>query len=81
MLFLWRMTPLDLGRDLNIGLEGERSVDPSTVIGLWTSGSDNGDSCAAEEHCSDSDSGLEGSEESVHQVDSAGADNISDESG
>jgi hypothetical protein len=50
---------------------GERSADPSTVIGLWASYSDNGDSRAAEEHCKDSDSELEGSEDSVHQVGSA----------
>lgn len=81
MLRFWRMTPLDLGRDLNIGLWGEGSADPSTVIGLWASGSDSGESCAAVEHCIDSDSELGGSEDSVHQVGSGGADKISDESG
>ena len=74
------MAPLDLGRELNSSGLG-RSGDPSTVIGLWTSGSDNGDSCAAEENCSDSESELEGSRDSAHQVDSAGADNTSDDSG
>ena len=81
MLRFWRMTPLDFGRDLNIGLGGERSADPSTVIGLWASGSDKGDNRVIEEQCRDSDSELEGSEDCVHQVDSAGADNISDDSG
>jgi hypothetical protein len=61
------MTPLDLGRDLGSpGLGG--SAEPSTVIGLWTSGSDRGESWAAEEDWKASDRELERSIESEHQV-------------
>ena len=79
MFRFWRTTPLDLGRDLSSVSGGERSIDPSTVIGLWTSGSDRGESRAAEGYCSESEPEESGS--SVHHVDSAGADNISDDSG
>jgi len=69
------------GRDLNLGPGGERSADLSTVTGLRPPGSDNREGCASREHWSDSESKLEGSEGSVHQVDSAGADRISDDLG
>lgn len=63
------MTPLDFGRDLNSsGLGVERSGDSSTVIGLWASGSDKGESRVAEANWNASDSELEGSTGSEHQV-------------
>ena len=42
--------PAGPGRDLNFGLGGERSADPSTAIGLGPSGSDDGRSCTSGEH-------------------------------
>lgn len=69
MVRFWRMTPLDLGRELRSSGPGvKRSAEPSTVIGLWTSGSDNGESCGTEEGWRASDKELEESIESGHQA-------------
>jgi len=76
MFRFWRTTPLDLGRDLSSGPGGERSIDPSTVIGLWASGSDKGESRVTAGYCSESEPEESGS--SVHHAGSAGTDNMSD---